>query len=328
MAELIVKKKKVGISASKEEVGIARKATIKKMKRYKILFLMTLPGIIYLLINNYLPMLGIVIAFKNYNAIDGFFGSEWVGLKNFEYLFKTKDAWVITRNTLLYNTVFIILNTVFALGLAIFLNEIKNKIAARFYQSVVILPHLISTVIVGFLVFALLSVENGFINNTLFPMFGVEPISWYSESKYWPYILTIVNMWKGVGYLSVVYLAAIIGIDKEYYEAADLDGASKWKQIRYITIPMIVPIITIMTLLAIGRIFYADFGLFYQVPLNAGAIQSTTDVIDTYVYRALLNTGDIGMSSAAGMYQSLVGFTLVFISNYIVRKRSKDNALF
>ncbi|KKI92440.1 sugar ABC transporter permease [Bacillus sp. SA1-12] len=316
------------MSTSKEEVGVNRRTKSKKMKRYSILFLMTLPGIIYLLINNYLPMLGIVIAFKNYNALDGFFGSEWVGLKNFEYLFKTKDALIITRNTLFYNALFIILNTIFALGLAIFLNEIKNKIAARFYQSVVILPHLISTVIVGFLVFALLSVENGFINRTVLPMMGMDPISWYSESKYWPYILTIVNMWKNIGYLSVVYLAAIIGIDKEYYEAADLDGASKWKQIRYITIPMIVPIITIMTLLAIGRIFYADFGLFYQVPLNAGAIQSTTDVIDTYVYRALLNTGDIGMSSAAGMYQSLVGFTLVLISNYIVRKRSKENALF
>ncbi|WP_369094755.1 ABC transporter permease [Bacillus sp. SA1-12] len=318
----------MGMSTSKEEVGVNRRTKSKKMKRYSILFLMTLPGIIYLLINNYLPMLGIVIAFKNYNALDGFFGSEWVGLKNFEYLFKTKDALIITRNTLFYNALFIILNTIFALGLAIFLNEIKNKIAARFYQSVVILPHLISTVIVGFLVFALLSVENGFINRTVLPMMGMDPISWYSESKYWPYILTIVNMWKNIGYLSVVYLAAIIGIDKEYYEAADLDGASKWKQIRYITIPMIVPIITIMTLLAIGRIFYADFGLFYQVPLNAGAIQSTTDVIDTYVYRALLNTGDIGMSSAAGMYQSLVGFTLVLISNYIVRKRSKENALF
>jgi putative aldouronate transport system permease protein len=228
----------------------------------------------------------------------------------------------------LYNTAFIILNTIFALGLAIFLNEIKNKLASRFYQSVVILPHLISTVIVGFLVFALLSVENGFVNKTLLPLVGMDPISWYSESQYWPYILTFVNMWKNIGYLCVVYLAAIIGIDKEYYEAADLDGANKWKQIRYITIPMITPIITIMTLLAIGRIFYADFGLFYQVPLNAGAIQSTTDVIDTYVYRALLNTGDIGMSSAAGMYQSLVGFILVMLSNYIVRKRSKENALF
>lgn len=328
MAELLVKKKKVGLFASEKEIGLTRSMKLKKVKRYRVLFLMTLPGIIYLLINNYLPMLGVVIAFKNYNAIDGFFGSEWIGFKNFEYLFKTEDALIITRNTLLYNTAFIILNTIFALGLAIFLNEIKNKLASRFYQSVVILPHLISTVIVGFLVFALLSVENGFVNKTLLPLVGMDPISWYSESQYWPYILTFVNMWKNIGYLCVVYLAAIIGIDKEYYEAADLDGASKWKQIRYITIPMITPIITIMTLLAIGRIFYADFGLFYQVPLNAGAIQSTTDVIDTYVYRALLNTGDIGMSSAAGMYQSLVGFILVMLSNYIVRKRSKENALF
>lgn len=327
MAELSVKNQEIEVAVGSEaNTGLARR--LRKFKRYRVLFLMTIPGALYLLINNYLPMFGSVIAFKNYNAADGFFGSEWVGFKNFQYLFQTRDALVITRNTLLYNSVFIVLNTVVALGLAILLNEVRNKIASRFYQSVVILPHLISSVIVGFLVFAFLSIENGFLNKTILPMLGVDPISWYSEAKYWPYILTFVNLWKNAGYLCVVYLAAIIGIDKEYYEAAELDGASKWHQIRYITIPMITPIITVMTLLAIGRIFYADFGLFYQVPLSAGALQPTTDVIDTYVYRALLNTGDIGMSSAAGMYQSVVGFLLVVLSNYVVRRKSKENALF
>lgn len=328
MAEISVKKKGIGLSAAEQKTGATFATKLKKMKRYRVLFLMTIPGVLYLLINNYLPMLGTVIAFKNYNAADGFFGSEWVGFKNFQYLFQTKDALVITRNTLLYNSVFIILNTVVALGLAIILNEVKNKIASRFYQSVVILPHLISSVIVGFLVFAMLSIENGFMNKTILPLLGMDPISWYSEPQYWPYILTFVNMWKNAGYLCVVYLAAIIGIDREYYEAAELDGANKWQQIRHITIPMIAPVIIVMTLLAIGRIFYADFGLFYQVPLSAGALQSTTDVIDTYVYRALLNTGDIGMSSAAGLYQSVVGFILVVLSNYVVRRKSKENALF
>lgn len=327
MAELSVKNQEIEAAVGSEaNTGLARR--LRKFKRYRVLFLMTIPGALYLLINNYLPMFGSVIAFKNYNAADGFFGSDWVGFKNFQYLFQTRDALVITRNTLLYNSVFIVLNTVVALGLAILLNEVRNKIASRFYQSVVILPHLISSVIVGFLVFAFLSIENGFLNKTILPMLGIDPISWYSEAKYWPYILTFVNLWKNAGYLCVVYLAAIIGIDKEYYEAAELDGASKWHQIRYITIPMITPIITVMTLLAIGRIFYADFGLFYQVPLSAGALQPTTDVIDTYVYRALLNTGDIGMSSAAGMYQSVVGFLLVVLSNYVVRRKSKENALF
>lgn len=327
MAELSVKNQEIEAAVGSEaSTGLVRR--LRKFKRYRVLFLMTIPGALYLLINNYLPMFGSVIAFKNYNAADGFFGSDWVGFKNFQYLFQTRDALVITRNTLLYNSVFIVLNTVVALGLAILLNEVRNKIASRFYQSVVILPHLISSVIVGFLVFAFLSIENGFLNKTILPMLGIDPISWYSEAKYWPYILTFVNLWKNAGYLCVVYLAAIIGIDKEYYEAAELDGASKWHQIRYITIPMITPIITVMTLLAIGRIFYADFGLFYQVPLSAGALQPTTDVIDTYVYRALLNTGDIGMSSAAGMYQSVVGFLLVVLSNYVVRRKSKENALF
>lgn len=299
-----------------------------KLKRYLPLFIMMAPGLIYLLINNYLPMFGLLVAFKDIDYAKGIFASDWIGLKNFEYLFSTKDAFIITRNTILYNGVFIILNTFVAIGVAIMLNEIKNKLVKGFYQSVILLPFLISMVIVSYLAYAFLSVDTGYLNKTILPMLGLPEVSWYLESKYWPYILTFINLWKGVGFLCVIYLAAIIGIDKEYYEAATLDGASKLQQIRYITIPSIMPVIIMMTLLSIGRIFHSDFGLFYQVPMNSGAIYDTTNVIDTYVYRGLMQLGDIGMSAAAGLYQSIVGFILVLLSNYLVRRKSKENALF
>lgn len=305
----------------------------KQVVRYRVLLLMALPGLAYLVINNYLPMLGVIIAFKDIDysrkgLFNLLFHNEWIGFKNFEYLFKTDDAYIITRNTILYNGGFIILNTVVALAVAIVLNEIKNRFASRLYQSLILLPYLISMVIVGYLVLSLLHVENGFMNKIILPMLGIEPISWYSEASYWPVILTLVNLWKNIGYLCIIYLAAIVGINHEYYEAAIIDGANKWQQITRITVPLIAPTITIMVLLAIGRIFYSDFGLFYQVPLNSGALNSTTDVIDTYVYRGLMTLGDIGMSSAAGLYQSAVGFVLVLFSNWLVRRRSKEQALF
>lgn len=273
-------------------------------------------------------MFGIVIAFKNINFAKGIWGSDWVGLKNFEYLFKTSDAYIITRNTIGYNSLFIVLSTIFAIAIAILLNEIRVRFLSRLFQSLVLLPYLISMVIVGYLVLAFLNVENGFINKTVLPMLGMEGIPWYSETKYWPYILTIVNTWHQTGYLCVVYLAAIIGIDQEYYEAATLDGANRWQQVWKVTLPLISPIVTTMVLLAIGRIFYSDFGLFYQVPLNTGALMPVTNTIDTYVYRALMNLGDFGMSSAAGLYQAVVGLTLILISNTIVKKINRDNALF
>jgi putative aldouronate transport system permease protein len=289
---------------------------------------MMMPGLLYLLINNYIPMAGLVIAFKNVNFSQGLFNSDWYGFKNFEFLFSTSDAFIITRNTILYNLCFIIINTVMAVGVAILLNEVTKKFWSRFYQSAILLPYLISMVIVSYLVFSMLSVESGFLNKTILPMLGKDAVEWYSEASYWPYILVIVNSWKGYGFFCIIYLASIIGIDKEYYEAATIDGASKWKQIWKITIPLIQPQIVMMTLLAIGRIFYSDFGLFYQVPMNSGALYSTTNVIDTYVYRGLLQLGDIGMSSAAGLYQSMVGFVLVILANLTVRKINKENALF
>ncbi|WP_425414111.1 ABC transporter permease [Paenibacillus assamensis] len=306
--------------------------SLKNLYRNRIFLLMVLPGALWFLFFSYLPMLGTVIAFKDYRIHrDGFFAglmqSEWVGFENFEYLFSTNDAFLITRNTILYNFVFIILGLVCSVAMAIILSEIVNKRLAKVYQTGMFLPHFLSWVIVSYFTFSFLSVDKGVMNQIL-AWFGAEPISWYSETKYWPYILTFMNIWKGVGYSSVVYLAAIVGIDKTYYEAAMIDGASKWQQIRHITLPSITPLITILTLLAIGRIFYADFGLFYQIPRNSGPLYPVTNVIDTYVYRGLKATGEITMSTAAGLYQSFIGFILVISSNWIVRKFNKDNALF
>ncbi|MGO4370415.1 ABC transporter permease [Paenibacillus sp. 2TAB19] len=298
-------------------------------RKYAPLLIMMIPGLLYILINNYLPMLGIVIAFKDVNFAKGILQSDWVGLANFEYLFKTTDAYIITRNTILYNLVFIILGTVLSLATAILLNEIKSKVLVKTYQSIITLPHLISMVIVGYLGFAFLSPDTGFLNRTVLPWLGIEEgISWYTENKYWPWILTLVHFWKAIGYSSIVYFAALLGIDEEYYEAARLDGATRWQQIRHITLPIIVPVITMLTLLNIGRIFYSDFGLFYQVPMNSGALFETTSTIDTYVFRGLMGSGDIGMSTAAGVYQSIVGFILVIVANLVVRRSNKDNALF
>jgi putative aldouronate transport system permease protein len=294
----------------------------------RALLALLVPGVLYLILNNYLPMFGIVIAFKNINYSKGIWGSDWVGLNNFKFLFMTSDAWLITKNTILYNAAFIILHLIVPLAFALMLNELRVRFLARFYQSVMFLPYFLSMIVVAYLGYSLLSSEFGFINTKILEPLGYKGISWYSEPKYWPVILVLVNLWKSSGYYVIIYLAAIIGIDNEYYEAAHIDGASKWQQITRITIPLIRPVLIIMVLLQIGKIFNADFGLFYQVPLDSGALYSTTQVIDTYVYRALLNLGDIGMSSAAGFYQAMVGFVLVLTTNCIVRKIDKGNALF
>ncbi|WP_337102721.1 ABC transporter permease [Paenibacillus sp. YIM B09110] len=301
---------------------------LQTIRKYWMFYIMMLPAIVLLVFNNYIPMLGIIIAFKNINYADGIMGSDWSGLKNFEYLFKTSDAWIITRNTLLYNSGFIILNLVFPLAFAIMLNEIKNRFLAKLHQTIMFLPYFLSMVVISYLVFGFLSEQHGFLNTSLLPALGLEKVEWYFTQSVWPYILPLVNTWKSMGYFMVIYMAAIIGIDDEYYEAATIDGASKWKQITSITIPLITPIIIIMTLLQIGKIFNADFGLFFQVPRESGVLFPVTNVIDTYVYRTFLTVGDIGLSSAAGLLQSVVGFTLVFLSNWVVRRIDKENALF
>jgi putative aldouronate transport system permease protein len=297
-------------------------------KKYRALYIMLIPGIVFLLINNYLPMFGAIIAFKRINFIDGIWGSPWSGLENFRYLFSTADAWVITRNTILYNSVFIIMHLIFGVLFAIMLVEVRNRLLSKFYQSVMFLPFFLSMVVVSYLVLAMLSMDNGLVNKSILPMFDMEPITWYSDPKYWPFILPLVDIWKNIGYYVVLYMAGILGFDQEYFEAAVLDGASKWQQIKHITIPLLTPLMVILTILQIGRIFYADFGLFFQVPLNSGMLYPTTNVIDTYVYTTFLFNGDTGMASAAGLYQAVVGFTLVLTANYIVRKVNKENALF
>ncbi len=298
------------------------------LRKYGLLYLMTLPGLAYLLINNYLPMAGLVIAFKDVDFRKGLFGSDWIGFKNFEYLFASSDALQITRNTLAYNAVFIIVNTVVAVMVAVLLADISGSKIGKFYQSSILLPYLISMVIISYIAQAFLNTERGFLNNSVLALFGADPIKWYTEPKYWPFILVFIKCWQQVGYLCVIYLSSILGIDKEYYEVSYLEGATKLQQIRDITLPLIQPTIIMMVLLSIGRIFYSDFGLFYHVPMNSGALYSTTNVIDTYVYRGLMQLGDIAMSSAAGCYQSLVGFVLVMISNLVVKKISPENALF
>lgn len=299
-----------------------------RIRRWLPLYLMMLPGALYLIVNNYLPMAGLVIAFKQVDFKKGIFASDWAGLKNFEFLFASDDAALITRNTLLYNLVFIVLNTVLGILLAIFICDVASKKLKKIYQSAILFPFLMSMVIVGYIVYAFFSMQSGIVNKTILPALGMDPIFWYNEPKYWPAILIFVNTWKGIGYGCLIYISAINGIDPTYYEAAELDGAGKLKQIWHITLPCILPSIITLTLLSIGKIFYSDFGLFYQVPRDSGMLYSTTNVIDTYVYRGLMKQGNIGMSSAAGVYQSVVGFVLVLLSNLVVRKVSKENALF
>ena len=311
-----------------------KKAEVKKekkknaLKEYWPLYLMMLPALLYLLINNYIPMAGMVIAFKKLNFAKGIWASPWAGLKNFKFLFASKDAWIITRNTLLYNVAFILVNMVVGIAIAILITEIRNTKLKKIYQSAILLPFLMSMVILSYIVYALLSAENGLVNNSILPLFHIDPIQWYQKPKYWPAGLIIANCWKGVGYGCLIYIASLIGIDPSFYEAARLDGASKWQEITKITLPSLVPTIITLLLLSIGRIFYSDFGLFYQVPMNSGVLFPTTNVIDTYVYRALIEQGNISMSSAAGVYQSLVGFCVVMLSNWIVRRVDKDQALF
>lgn len=314
-----------------EKTAAAPAARLKKKTRRDSstlpLLMLAVPGIVYLIINNYMPMFGIFLAFKDYKFVKGPFASPWCGFDNFKFLFKSSTAFVMIRNTLLYNVAFIVLNTVLAVFLAILVSEINKLTISRFIQGSLLLPNLVSMVIVSYLVYAFLNPESGLMNSMLSAL-GLSTVNWYSEPGYWPYILVIVNAWKNAGYSSIVYIGAIGGIDPTLYEAAHIDGASKLKQIFKITLPMLRPTIILMTLLSIGRIFASDFGLFYQVPMDSGALYNVTQTVDTYVYRALMQTGDVGMSSAASLLQSIVGFGMVVSANTFIRKIDPDNALF
>jgi len=288
---------------------------------------MALPGAMILFVFNYLPMAGILITFKDYTARNGFFGSPWVGFKNFDFFFASQDAWRITRNTLGYNATFILLGLVVSIAFALMLNEIRSRSALKYYQTAFFFPYFLSWVVAGYALYAFLDTDQGVINDLL-GRFGIEAKSWYTENGYWPPILILANLWKTVGYYSVIYYAGLMGIDRQLYEAAMIDGANTWQKIWRISLPMLAPLITLLVILQIGRIFYADFGLFYFLPRNIGLLYKTTDVIDTYVFRSLRVTGNIGMASAANFYQSVMGFLLVLLSNWIVKKTNAENAIF
>lgn len=309
----------------------------KKQRRKRIsnrrtniaLITMALPGILILLLLAYLPMGGIVIAFENFFPYEGIFGSPFIGFTNFGFLFGSGTAYQITYNTLYMNSLFIIFGTLSALGIALLINEIcdKSKVMVKFYQSAIFFPFLISYILVSYFVYALLNDNNGMVNHLLIS-FHMQPIQWYASPQYWPTILVLVNLWKTVGMSTMIYLAGMVAINPEFYEAARLDGANKWQQIRFVTLPLMRPLIILLVLLAIGKIFYADFGLFYLVTRNQAVLYSTTDVIDTFVYRALTSLDDLGMSSAAGLYQSSIGFILILLANFLVRRIDPDQAAF
>ena len=295
--------------------------------------LLGLPTFIWYVLFSYLPMFGLIIAFKKYQIfprqsfLANLFMSDWVGFDNFKFFINNNTFGMLLRNTLLYNLVFIIINLVVPVTLAIVINQLFSKMASKCYQTLMFFPYFMSWVVVSYFVYAFLNPDRG-LANTIITALGGEKIMWYSSPQYWPFILVFMSTWKSMGYNMVVYLASITGIDTTMYEAAILDGATKWQQAKYITIPTIRPMIIMMFILNIGHIFYSDFGLFYQVPMQSGSLYPVTQTIDTYVFRGLLQLGNVSMSSAAGVYQSLVGFVLVLGANLLVRKLDPESALF
>ncbi len=285
---------------------------------------MVVPGLLYIFINNYLPMVGITFAFKKIDFSVGVWRSAWCGFDNFKYLFSTKDAFIITRNTLAYNAVFIVLSNILGILVGICLCEISKKWLKKVSQSCILLPQLISAVIISYIVFGFLSAESGFINKSIITDGYID---FYNTRVYWPFIIVFVYLWKQIGYSSMIYLSSIVGIDRSLYEASYIDGCSRWNQIRYVTLPLLKPTIITLVLLQVGRIFYSDFGLFYQVPMDSGSLYRVTNTIDTYVYRSLMQNNNVSMSAAASAYQAVLGFIIVIIANLVVRKVDKDSAM-
>jgi len=295
--------------------------------RYRVILLMLAPAVAFYLLFAYIPMAGIIIAFKRYDYAGGIFGSAWNGWDNFRFFFESGDAWRVTRNTALYNIAFIAVNNALQIFAAVLLFEIGGKWFRKLAQSILFLPYFISWVVVGAIAYNLLNYDIGTVN-VLLGSLGLEPIDIYNTPSYWPYILVIVAAWKTLGYGTVMYLAAIDGIDTEMYEAAEIDGANIFQRIMRITVPNLYPTLIILVLLAVGNIFRGDFGMFYNMVGNNGILFSTTDVIDTFVFRSLITSNDIGMSAAAGVFQSVLGFATIMAVNYAVRKYDKDRALF
>jgi putative aldouronate transport system permease protein len=300
-----------------------------ELNKNKTLYLMTLPALLLLFLFNYFPMGGIILAFKNFNLSNGIFASPWMHpiFENFRFFF-TSDNWVrVTRNTILLNLMFIVVGTVINVGLAILLNETKSRWFQRTAQSLTLLPYFISWIVVGVFAYNIFNYEHGMINEIV-ARFGVEKTDWYSKPAAWPFLILIIWIWKSVGYNSIIYLAALTGIDHTLYESARIDGATKLQQIRYITIPLLRPTIVVLTLLAVGRIMNSDFGMFYALVGDSAQIYPTVDVIDTFVFRSLKGSGDMGMAAAASFYQSVLAFVLVYFSNRVARKYESGSALF
>ena len=300
---------------------------LKKLHKYRVYLLMLSPAVIYTLIFAYYPMTGVVMAFKKYNYARGIWGRPWNGLDNFAFFFKSGQAGLVTRNTVLYNLAFILIGTFVQVAVAVFLTEIRGKRFRKVSQSMMFLPYFISWVIVGVMAFNIFSSDYGFINR-LITMFGGEKISFYTTPQCWPFILIFFNVWKGVGYGSVMYLAAIMGIDTSVYEAAAIDGANVFQRIFKVTIPMIMPTMVILLLMSVGGIFKGNFDLFYNLVGNNGLLYNYTDVIDTLAMRALISSNDFGMSAAIGLFQSVLCFVTVTIVNKLVSLYDRDYALF
>ena len=296
-------------------------------KKNTTLTIMALPAAVILFLFSYVPIAGLIIAFKDFRYDKGFLGSDWIGFKNFEFFFKSNDAWVVLRNTIGLNVLFIGLTLVVSVAIALMMNEVRSRKMVKVTQTIMFFPYFMSWVVVGYLLYAYLHHDYGIINQLL-QFLGLHSISWYARSEYWPVILTFMYAWKMAGYYSVIYYAGLMGIDDTYYEAAALDGASRWQMVWKITLPMLKGIIIVMVILQVGRIMYADFGLFFNLTRDQGALYATTDVLDTYIYRALRVTGDIGIGSAVGCFQAVIGFVLIMGSNLVVRKLDKDSALF
>ena len=300
---------------------------LKKVIKYKYYLILLIPALIYFFIFYYLPMVGVLLAFKKYNYADGIFGSPWAGLDNFKYMFISGDIFGVVRNTALYNIAFIIVNTTVEIFLAIMLSEIGGKYFKKLTQGSIFLPYFISWVVVGTFVYNMFNYEFGAVNGFL-KAINLDPINIYNNPTAWIPLIIFVKLWKEIGYGIVLYLAAISSIDQEMYEAAEIDGANIFKRIRYITIPCLLPTVIILTLLSIGSIFKGDFQMFYQLVGSNSMVYSTTDVIDTFVTRSLLNTREFGMTTAAGIIQSVFGLVVISISNFCIKKYDKDYALY
>ncbi|MDG0791522.1 ABC transporter permease subunit [Cohnella ginsengisoli] len=298
-----------------------------EIKAHWVLYAMFLPIAIYFIFFAYVPMAGIVMAFKEFNYREGIFGSPWNGWDNFSYFFDSGKAWLVTRNTVVYNVIFLTCYTVFSIMAAVFISEITKKWFKKIAQTMMFLPYFISWVTVSAFVYNFLNYEYG-IANKLLAQFSLAPIDIYSNTSYWYFLLPFLYVWKWVGYGSVLYLAAIVGIDQEVYEAATIDGATRFQKITKITLPLLKPTMIILILLGLGRIMRGEFDMFYQLIGNNGTLMDATDIIDTLAFRSLVGTADFGMASSVGFYQSVLTLIIILAANWLVRRYDKDQALF